>query len=1637
MALLSFSAIDAQEIILDSVVIDPVTCNGYSDGNITIYITGGIGDLQFTLLNSSFMFLEASGDTGSRTYTFSGYPAGGYWFFVDDSDGSSPVSRYVTIGSPDPIQIQSVNTSDQTCSYLSNGTITVNASGEGGNLFYQLSGTVSDDNTDGLFSGLPTGTYNIQVTDSEGCPSSDNFSDISINSPPPLTITLEDNMSVTCFGGSDGSLAIIPGGGTPSGTGTGYSYSWSGPGAYSSTDEDIAGLQAGEYQVIVSDANSCNETMGPITVNQPNEISLISLNVTNLSCFGANDGAISVSIGGGTLPYSYAWSGDNGYINVVDEDISGLEAANYTLTVTDALGCIQVFPTQSVTEPAPLSASFIPSNANCFGSDDGSINVTVAGGTPAYSYSWTGPGGFSSTQEDISGLEPGTYSLDISDVSSCNISYPNVVTISEPPEIVIDATSTEISCFGASDGTISISPSGGTPDYSFNWSGPGGFTASSQNIASLEAGPYNLTIIDNNSCIKTFNNVATISEPDPITVTFVGQSDLDCNGDSNGSIDIDVAGGVPPYSFSWTNSQGSVVSVDEDPTNLTAETYSLRVLDNTSCEVFYPDAVIITEPEQLTTSLTKTDVTCAGQANGTITVEANGGTPPYEHSRFLAGPYTTNNIFTGLSNGTYRIYTRDFNSCMTSRTITINKPEAINYEYGISGQNVCNGDSNVTITINNITGGIAPYDFSIDGGTSYNSSPVFPNLPGGSYPVVVRDANLCEQAIAPLTILEPEPIIISYFDHQDVTTCYDSEEGWITIMGDGGTGNIRYSLNGGPEEELGEFNNLPGGNYTISLIDEQLCQTDTVVEILRPDQITIENVDVNDVTGCPGDNSGEIDSEASGGTGLLEYSIDGINWQATGLFTNLIAGNYTVRVRDNNGCTEDTTVSVTEPLPVSVQAETTTAANCYGTSTGSVTVEAVDGTPPYTYSLLPALLPPQSTGTFSGLPAGDYSVTITDSEGCGPVISNTLTVTEPPELQADSVTIDHITCNGESDGKIAVYLAGGTSPYEYSIDNEVTWESGYSFTGLGPGTYEVYARDLNGCSIYIGTYTLNEPPGMNANAVVTDVSPCFGGTNGAITVSVTGGWGVYEYSIDGLNYQSSEVFSDLPAGDYTVFVKDTGNCSLSFEETVSEPEQVSALITKTDYVDETLGTITISNVGGGTPPYEYSIDGLTGTFTSNTLYTDLTAGFYNVVVRDSIGCYHEETVQIFDIIPLDMLINHTNVSCFGFDDGSIEFIPQDGIGTVYFSIDNGNTYSTEALFENLEGDSTYQLRAYDDEAKQFSGSVYIAEPAELIATIDITAANCNSFSETGIADISVTGGTGALSFIWSDGTTQEDLENVVAGQYSVTISDESGCTLEESVTIPSLVTVNVSAGEDTTVCAGSTITLEGSIGPDYNMLWEPETYLSNPTVYNPVATNIVEPVTYTYTLTETVSGYGCYNVDTLQIDVLPVYGLEIIADTFGLQGQVIQLDIVNEGTYENYLWTPETGLSMVTVPDPLVTLQNSMWYWLQATNDYGCIETDSLFIEVIEDITVYNAFSPNGDQINDYFEIENAYKFPDILVEVYNRWGARIFSSDGYSDDKRWDGTMNGKDVPTGTYYYVVIPYPEAKPITGNVTIIR
>ncbi len=199
---------------------------------------------------------------------------------------------------------------------------------------------------------------------------------------------------------------------------------------------------------------------------------------------------------------------------------------------------------------------------------------------------------------------------------------------------------------------------------------------------------------------------------------------------------------------------------------------------------------------------------------------------------------------------------------------------------------------------------------------------------------------------------------------------------------------------------------------------------------------------------------------------------------------------------------------------------------------------------------------------------------------------------------------------------------------------------------------------------------------------------------------------------------------------------------------------------------------------------------------------------------------------------------------------------------------------------------------------------------------------------------------------------------------------------------------------------------------------------------------MTEPTTFVLTITETASIYRCYNNDSVTVNLYPSTDLEVTEDTFVISGQSIQLEATG-GPFDQYRWEPETGLDNPTAYNPIATPPESTWYFVFVLNGYGCEEVDSLFIDVIEDIQAYNVFSPNGDGINDYFEIKNAERYPKMLVEVYSRWGDQLFSTVGYGSGNEWDGTARGKEAPVGTYYYIIIPYQGAKPISGNVTIIR
>ncbi len=1608
---------EPSELVVNTATSSDITCNGANDGTISVTANGGTAPYQFTL---------NPGSISNSTGNFSNLGQGDYTVSITDANLCGPVvTGTLTINEPDALSISVQSTQDVSCSGAGDGEIIVTGSGGNAPLSYTLDpGSIT--NSTGTFSSLDGGTYTVTLNDDNGCPSAVT-GPIDIIDPDPVTVTDQSKTDISCNGAADGTITVTATGGTGLLT---YTLN---PGAVSNTTGSFTNLGPGIYTVDVEDENACpTASTTPVEIIEPSALVIDTENSTDITCNGDNDGTVSVSASGGTPPYSYTLL-PGGTVNSTGV-FNNLSAGNYTVEVTDASLCPGVTSNSlTVNEPDPVTITTESSqDVSCSGAGDGAIQVTATGGTAPLSYTLN-PGSVTQPTGDFSSLDGGDYTVTVNDANGCPPATSGTLTIIDPDPISItDQAKTDISCNGATDGTITVNAAGGTGQLTYTLN-PGAVSNTSGSFTGLGPGIYTVDVNDENGCPTASTPSIEIIEPDAIGAVVQGSSilTLDCAGDSDGIINITITGGTPPFDISWTGPSG-FSSPDEDISGLVAGTYTLTITDVNSCALATPLEVEITEPDPVTMSLSATDVVCFGDADGTITVTASGGTPSYEYSRNGIS-YQGSNIFTGLTQNNYRIYVRDANNCITSDTISIDEPQELSVASEIRiDNNECFGDSLGEIRILEVEGGVEPYLYSINGGADFSTNSNFQNLPAGSYQTIVQDANGCTANGNLNVINQPAEIKIINYTQVDVTDCFGNNNGQIFIEATGGSGTKEYSLDGGIPEGSGIFNTVSGGDHLISIIDENNCTKDTTVTLSQPDEIIFTSITITDITTCAGDASGAVDFAAAGGAGSFRYAINGGAFGGTASFSGLTAGNHTLSVKDANDCQVDSIITITEPDSLIIETETVTDISCAGANDGQITISASGGTGTYSYILNPGGTT-VNDGIFNNLGPGTYTIDVNDANGCGPVTSNDLTISEPAAINTDSVTTAEILCNGANDAEIHIYLSGGTAPYEYSIDDGANFFTFSDFTGLTPGNYIVIARDANGCTFPVGTFNFTEPPAL---AVVseskTDINTCFGDSTGEIVYELDGGTGNIEYSIDnGTSWQSDPTFSNLPGGDYSVIARDENNCELTSPVfTIVEPQEITADIETTPDLDENnRGSISINNATGGTGILEFSIAGAGGPFSTDTVYTDLDTGTYPVVIRDENGCSYEEDVFVPEVIPLDVTVTITNSTCNGSDDASITMVASNATGQPEYSIDDSASWSQDGVFDPLTP-GTYYIFARDEDGRYFQDTVLVGEPVQLGIFRNVTPATCSANSDDGAIDVTVNGAVGNVNFDWSNGSTSEDLDNIPSGTYWLTVTDENFCTATDTIEVPAITTVTADAGQDTAVCYGDELRLNGQGGTIF--AWSPAEGLSDTTIANPFV-ETTEDATYVLR----VEGMNeCFDTDTVNVTVYPRLGLDAGNDTSVIESQSITINTTG-GPYVSYNWEPATGVDDTNSANPTISILQTTTYMVSAETDQGCIDRDTITISLAERLTIYNAFSPNGDGINDYWDIDYANLYPDITVEVFNRWGERLFSSKGYSDDKRWDGSFNGTDVPVGTYYYVVVPYPGASALTGPITIVR
>lgn len=665
--------------------------------------------------------------------------------------------------------------------------------------------------------------------------------------------------------------------------------------------------------------------------------------------------------------------------------------------------------------------SFANTNLSCSGSSNGAINVTVSGGAAPYTYNW----GSGITSEDRTGLAAGIYTVTISDAGNCSIT--NSVTITEPPALTATAASTNISCSGLNNGSITISAGGGSGTLTYNW----GSGITSQNRTGLSAGTYTVTVSDANNC--TITRSATITAPSALSVSTVSVTNGTCL--TAAAINISVSGGTLAYNFIWSNGASS-----EDLTNLSSGSYTVTVSDANGCSAVNGPIAVNSVAVPVLNVVSVTAVSCNSGNNGAINISVTGGVAPYS---FNWGSGITSEDRTGLSAGVYTLTVSDANACTAVTPVTVTQPNALVSSTTTIIDASCTSPGSINI---NVSGGTGAYNYLWSNGAITED---LSGLSAGNYTVTISDANGCSTVNGPNTvnaIAVPSVVVVSSAN----VLCNGQSNGSINISANGGTPAYTYLWSNGASTE--DLSAIAAGNYSVTVSDNLGCTT-TVSNIVvsQPAAInaSISSVNLN----CNGANNGSVSLSLSGGT--APYNFIWSNGLTTEDISALTAGLYTVSISDANGCSiSQGPVTITQPNAISITLNSTNAADC-GNNGGAIAITANGGTGSLSYIWSNG----SSSEDLSAIPAGIYSVTVSDANSCSTVLSN-ITVSGNNAVSVTLIALNE-NCNETGTGSVNATLSGGTAPFSFVWSNGATNQN---LTAAAAGSYSLTVSDANGCS---------------------------------------------------------------------------------------------------------------------------------------------------------------------------------------------------------------------------------------------------------------------------------------------------------------------------------------------------------------------------------------------------------------------------------------------------------------------------------------------------------------------------------------------------------------------------------------------
>ncbi|QXP58809.1 T9SS type B sorting domain-containing protein [Olleya sp. HaHaR_3_96] len=1491
----------------------PITCL-VSTSDITLTATGGVLALSYEILSPAS---ATTNTTGASTGIFTGLPVDNYTFQVTDANGCSYQELYV-LQDVENIEVIGQLISDVTCNPGNDGEVTFTVSNFTGTYSYSInSGPTVTGQTSATVSvtGLTAAsTQTILITDeTTGCTTT-TFVDVA--QATPLDLVLDTNVNANCNDGAQ--VSVTASGGTGS-----YSYSFvvSGTpaGTYSSSNSAILDPAISTtWDVHVQDTNNCVITT-PLTITIDTDPIPTGITVAGSQCIsGTNDYSFTVSVATGIAPYEYSIG--NGFQSSPDFTVNA--AGTYTITVRDANGCTDTV-TYTIDDPIALTLAAISPSCS---DDDGEITVTGINGTGSYTYALSpNPGSVSLTGNVFSGVPSGTYVVTITDLATaCTNDATVVLDVATP--VTFTATATDVTCNGESNGviTVDLPATNDNPIYTYEITAPIVVAPQNSNIfTGLAAGTYTVQVNSGKGCFATENVI--IAEPNIIVVSAPTVSQYECTTDTNtinyASITVNtVTGGSGTYTIYEFVESGTVVQSGASnvytESDASGGTYTVNVYDDQGCLGTTATTVVINPYIDLDTITVTVDnaITCTNLEDITVTASGTNGTPTnLEYTvedvtgSVTGGVYSQTNttgVFTGLDVANYIISVTNLDSICTLQDVHyVNNPNTFDLVI----------DSVVDVTCFNDNDGSVNVTFIDD---------------------VVSATNPDQSGPFDYTVLDSAGTT--------VTSGTTATAGPITITG------------------------LVGGTYTINatLTGNPFCTVTKNFTITRPTAALALTTTQTSVT-CL-DNMGTISAVGTGGWGNLEYELTGtanVPYSTNGEFTDLSAGNYTVNVRDSQGCIVSENIILALPTPIAATfTPNATLLSCFGDQDASITVTNVTGGQGanYTYTLnssSPSVSNsgPQLSNVFTDLGAGTYSVTIEDGFNCT-MTSVDIVINQPTEIDASLVNSSTQPCPIAY--QLTLSATGGTGIYTYSDTSNFSNVLGTFTTSVvipvTPGTYQYYVRDANGCvSIVSNEITIDVLPDLELT--LTSDNPtinCFGDNSGTITASAQGGLGNYSYTLEDSLGNTIEVttdnpanFTDLIAGTYTVTVL-SNNCIMDSDSiTITEPDsalQVTFAATDITCSGDDDGQLVITATGG-TGIIKYAISPQLNQFFETNVFENLEAGTYTFIAQDVLGCYYTDTFTIED--PEPVLIQIVS--------GSLLPETCEGEANGAFSIEiSGGSLPYSVVLDDYNGTYT-----------------------------------------TGTAT-----------------QTVFDFTNLNGGDHTLFIRDAVGCESEWNITFPESVRIDPVAVVEY-LCDGNilsntvTVTVDESI-TDFSLLQFSLDGVGSQ------ASNIFTNVDYANGAdhyVEVTHANGCvqytefFTIEDYQpIALILVESDEpggFIAETTGGTGDyTYTLNDINYGSQNEYVVT-EAGNYTVVV-----------------TDSAGCQAEARINIELVGPC-ISNYFTPNNDGVVDTWAPGCVEDFPDLTFDIFDRYGRKIAT---YRVGEYWDGKYNGTELPTGDYWYVV-----------------